>query len=161
MRVLKLTTSLLPISLPNSPPKLWPGWITFPAYALKWRLVQCVTLLGMASLNLNLGRKTSRWFSLFHPGTINICEIHFIGKFFNQGKIKIILLGIISIVCFSKMSTNIDTHELHDDEWRRLLLSRKKNVWFTRRSLKTARPWPVDGGLAFRVVLFSNIIFQA
>ena len=133
MRVLKLTTSLLPISLPNSPPKLWPGWITCPAYALKWRLVQCVTLLGMVSLNLNRGRKTSRWFSFFHLGTINICEIHFIGKFLSQGKVKIILLGIISIVCFSKMSTNLDTHEPYDDETGWLLLSGKPN-WDWKRS---------------------------
>ena len=52
----------------------------------------------------------------FSLRTINICEIHFIGKFSNRKNIKIILLGIISIVCFSKMSTNLDTHEPYDDE---------------------------------------------
>ena len=55
-------------------------------------------------------------FSPFRLGTINICEIHLIGKFLNLSLTKIILLGIISIVCFSKMSTNIDTHEPYDDE---------------------------------------------
>ena len=52
----------------------------------------------------------------FRSGTINICEIHWIGKFLLTMKLKIILLGIISIVCFSKMSTNLDTHEPYDDE---------------------------------------------
>ena len=40
---------------------------------------------------------------------------------------KIILLGIISIVCFSKMSTNLDTHEPYDEETGWLLLSGKQN----------------------------------
>ena len=36
--------------------------------------------------------------------------------FRSHGQVKIILLGIISIVCFSKMSTNLDTHEPYDEE---------------------------------------------
>ena len=65
--------------------------------------------------------------SLFRSGTIIVCEFYSLWKISYWTEIKIILLGIISIVCFSKMSTNLDTHEPYDEETGWLLLSGKQN----------------------------------